>query len=291
MKLSRSAIARRFRPLFLKATGESPLCPWRTVLVPLNPRLFSAYPPRQEIAVVTEETDRKLLRFGGKRDLWFPRATNITPELWSEYLAVFWDHPANAHRYLAHGNLIKTGDICLDCGACEGTFALQALEKDAAKVICLEPSAEMIRCLERTFANSIRDGKVIARNVAVGAVDGVTSFSFDPGDPFGGGVGGGGARFSVKMETLATVCAELDLNRLDFVKMDIEGAELQAVEGALPILRKFKPRLAITTYHRAFDYAALKAMLVAAGYRSINPVGCTDRGEGVFRPVLLHAFP
>ncbi|CAN5376321.1 hypothetical protein BH20VER3_BH20VER3_02570 [soil metagenome] len=281
-------ISRRVGPLAGKLSGRFPLCPWRTAFWPLRPAVLSAYPPPQKIEIEAEETEFRLLRFDGRHSLWFPRDTPITPEMWSEYLSVFWQHPANAHRYLAHGNFLKPGDVCIDCGACEGTFALQALEAGAAQVICLEASAEMARCLERTFAGAIHEEKIVVRNLAVGAIDAVASFAFDPAHPFGGGVGDGGTRSSVKVETLATICADLD--RLDFVKMDIEGAEIQAIEGALPMLRKLQPRLAITTYHRAFDYAALRAMLVAAGYRSINPVGCTERGKGVPRPVMLHAW-
>ena len=37
--------------------------------------------------------------------------------------------------------------------------------------------------------------------------------------------------------------------RVDFIKMDIEGAELKAIEGAAEILRRYKPQLAIAVEH------------------------------------------
>jgi hypothetical protein len=82
---------------------------------------------------------------------------------------------------------------------------------------------------------------------------------------------------------------ELAIPRIDFLKMDIEGAEIQAVEGALPVLRRHHPQLAITTYHRAFDYEVLQALAISSGYRQIRPAGLTERDDGIYRPVMLHA--
>ncbi|WP_106567673.1 FkbM family methyltransferase [Cecembia rubra] len=39
------------------------------------------------------------------------------------------------------------------------------------------------------------------------------------------------------------------LLKLDFIKMDIEGAEIQAIQGAKQMLSKLKPNLAIASYH------------------------------------------
>src|SRR4051794_37510406 len=37
--------------------------------------------------------------------------------------------------------------------------------------------------------------------------------------------------------------------RLDLIKMDIEGAEIEAVEGAGDVLERFRPRFSIASYH------------------------------------------
>ena len=45
-----------------------------------------------------------------------------------------------------------------------------------------------------------------------------------------------------------------ELDRVDFIKMDIEGAELPALKGAESALRQFRPKLAISVYHRLSDF-------------------------------------
>jgi ABC-type thiamine transport system substrate-binding protein len=39
------------------------------------------------------------------------------------------------------------------------------------------------------------------------------------------------------------------LDRVDFIKMDIEGAEPEALKGAEAVIKQFSPKLAITVYH------------------------------------------
>ena len=39
--------------------------------------------------------------------------------------------------------------------------------------------------------------------------------------------------------------------------MDIEGAELLALEGAIETIKKFKPKLAIATYHSLSDFVKI----------------------------------
>lgn len=161
----------------------------------------------------------------------------------------------------------------------------------AAKVICLEPSGLMVECLQRTFKAEIAAGRVELVQAAAGALEGVTHFQFDSQLPFGGKTQKDAPGQPVRVATLAGLCEELNLPRVDFIKMDIEGAETQAVEGALTLLSQHAPRLAITTYHRAFDYAVLHSLLVAAGYKNFLPAGLTSRGGDAFRPVMIHAWP
>jgi FkbM family methyltransferase len=283
-------VLKRLEPFQQKLTGKLPLCPWSPILARFDPRTLSAYPPTINISVVAEDEQFKKLRFNDLHEVWFPKQTPLTADLWSEYLAVFWSHPANGHYYLTGGTRIIPGDVCLDCGACEGFFVLQALSLGASKVVCLEPSQQMAECLKRTFSDEIKTGRVTIRNIAVGAIQGSANFTFDCLQPFGGKIESETTSVAVVVDTISRLVQDLNLPEVNFIKMDIEGAEIQAVEGALLLLTKQHPKLAITTYHRPFDFAALHALLVDVGYRQIKPVGVTKRNDRVYRPVMLHAW-
>jgi hypothetical protein len=65
------------------------------------------------------------------------------------------------------------------------------------------------------------------------------------------------------------------LNQVDFIKMDIEGSEQQALAGASGTLMQFKPRLAIASYHRIDDHLRIPEIVLKANpaYRFAS-VGC-----------------
>jgi hypothetical protein len=58
---------------------------------------------------------------------------------------------------------------------------------------------------------------------------------------------------TVRAVTLDAVVDELKPGHVDFIKMDIEGAERHALAGARRLLAAHKPRLAICIYHAPDD--------------------------------------
>lgn len=53
--------------------------------------------------------------------------------------------------------------------------------------------------------------------------------------------------------------------RLDFVKLDVEGSELSALRGAESSIRRWRPKLAISIYHRPEDFFAIPIWIDALG--------------------------
>lgn len=59
--------------------------------------------------------------------------------------------------------------------------------------------------------------------------------------------------YQVPLRKLDTLAADGTISKVDFIKMDIEGAELAALRGAVGAIRKFRPQLAISIYHKPDD--------------------------------------
>ncbi len=88
----------------------------------------------------------------------------------------------------------------------------------------------------------------------------------------------GGA--GLPLTTIDTMVAELHAPRIDFIKMDIEGAETRALEGARTTLVQHRPRIAACVYHQPSDRERIPAVVQKAvpGYRV--DYRCLDTGLG-----------
>lgn len=51
------------------------------------------------------------------------------------------------------------------------------------------------------------------------------------------------------------------IHRLDFVKLDVEGAEAHCLEGARVSIQRFQPKLAVALYHSLADFVNLPQLI------------------------------
>lgn len=73
--------------------------------------------------------------------------------------------------------------------------------------------------------------------------------------------------FTVETCTIDRLVHELDLQRVDLIKMDIQGAEFEALQGALNTLRECRPLLVIELHRRPqWTYEQLIDFLKAQNY-------------------------
>ncbi|HET6977585.1 MAG TPA: FkbM family methyltransferase [Pyrinomonadaceae bacterium] len=75
----------------------------------------------------------------------------------------------------------------------------------------------------------------------------------------------GGASLQVTTVSIDDLVKEKNLPKLDFIKMDVEGAELNVLKGAEQSIRTFMPRLAISVYHKENDLTEIPEYLNALG--------------------------
>jgi hypothetical protein len=71
----------------------------------------------------------------------------------------------------------------------------------------------------------------------------------------------------VAMVTLDDFVKENGIEKVDFIKSDIEGAERQLLRGATEVMRKFGPKLSICTYHLPDDREVLAEVIMKANPR------------------------
>ena len=145
--------------------------------------------------------------------------------------------------FLAGGYMPRQGDICIDAGAFDGGTA-----REFQAVGCQVHSFEMDGENYRKVQEQAEKLGFVANNAAVGAASGYMSYS-----PAGAGSSVGKGDKRCRVEALDEYVRSRGLSRLDFVKMDIEGAEMGALQGASASITKWKPRLAICLYHRPQD--------------------------------------
>lgn len=89
------------------------------------------------------------------------------------------------------------------------------------------------------------------------------SFESAPNGEYGGSRIAEEGNTVVKTVALDEFLAE---KKIDIIKMDIEGAELEALKGAKGIIEKQKPCLCLSVYHKKWDILELPLYL-----RSLNP--------------------
>jgi len=217
----------------------------------------------------------------GERDPYF--RFRVTPGFFAHvFKAVAKQH----HKPLAPmlRRVIPEDAIVFDVGAHAGQFT-KLFAKLAPKgfVYSFEPGT-YARTILRIGIRANRLRNVAILPVALGARSGVAMLSVPvkKSGSYGFGLSHIGApdrpgeREAVAMTTLDEAAEALALTRLDFVKADIEGYELQLILGAARTLARLKPALLIeidpTRLARAGDsMQALWAALVARHYRAVEP--------------------
>ncbi len=196
------------------------------------------------------------------------------------------------HDYESRNVKIRAGDTVIDGGAHVGTFTRYALQHGAARVIAIEPEAVNLVCLKTNLSLEIAAGQVKVIEAGIwdqktvltlsDARENSAGHSFVREVPDSTKVGG------LPVLTLDEIVEQLQLHRVDFIKMDIEGAERRALAGARRTLARFKPRMAISSYHLHDDPAAIPA--VVAPLQPAYRIHAKDFEDGPHRLITKVLF-
>ncbi len=186
---------------------------------------------------------------------------------------------------------LKPGMTFLDIGAHHGLYSLIAARCVGAtgRVIAFEPSPRERKKLEAHLALN-RTTNVAVEDLALGACGGETDLFLGLDGGFNtlssAAAQGGVAKIPVRVMALDEYLASANLPRIDLVKLDVEGGELEIFEGARRVLER-KPRPVILcevddqrTRGWGYDAVAIVRLIEGFGFRWYRPL----RSGGI-RPI------
>jgi FkbM family methyltransferase len=131
-------------------------------------------------------------------------------------------------------SMLKPGMVVLDVGANLGTYSLEASKATGpkGKVYAFEPIAENLRFLRHNLsANNASNVTVIP--VAIGDKTGKSKIYLDENNVGTHSMGGKSSNsVQVQTDTIDNFVKKNHLRKINFIKMDIEGFEAQALNGA-----------------------------------------------------------
>lgn len=188
------------------------------------------------------------------------------------------------HYYEIAETAVGPEDIVLDCGSAEGFFTFQNQNK-CKKIYVIEPLPVFVESLNKLFLNksnieimpfALGDqcGSLFIEPSNIGSViKNTTDNNFN----------------SIKIDcfTVDKLFFEKDL-KVTYIKADLEGYEEKMILGALNTIKKWRPKIAITTYHRENDYKKILS-IVKSVIPDINyKIKGYENIEG--KPVMLHMW-
>ena len=151
--------------------------------------------------------------------------------------------------YEKDGCVIKKGDTVIDAGANLGLFSWLIKNElgGEGKIYMFEPISSLSTILKESISDNNTSNSMFVAEFAVSDEDGYTYFSVQD---FGGGSHkSDNGKTKIPTIKIDTYVKNNNIEKIDFIKADIEGMEPYLIQGAKETIKKYKPRIAICTYH------------------------------------------
>jgi FkbM family methyltransferase len=172
---------------------------------------------------------------------------------------VFPAHLVDSEQYFDKDIVrFKQGEVFLDAGSFEGETAIEfaGIAPDYKKIICMEPEKGNFDVLLKNTVALER-----TEHYRLGAWSCKASFHFKSSG-FASRISDDDGNETIEVASIDEMFSNEEIT---FIKMDIEGAEIQALKGARETIKRCKPRMAVCVYHKREDMLAIPFLL-----KSIN---------------------
>jgi FkbM family methyltransferase len=149
---------------------------------------------------------------------------------------------------------VSPGDVVWDIGANIGLYTEKFLAKGASSVVCFEPAPDAIRALQGKFsADAGRAARVRIVPAALSNARGVARFMADGASPVNRLAAGDrdGSAIEVSVMRGDEAVSEYALPPPDIIKVDVEGFELEVIEGLAGVLAEGSVRAVFVEVHFA----------------------------------------
>jgi len=142
---------------------------------------------------------------------------------------------------------LKKNDVVIDAGAFTGDYTVFAAKKvgERGKVIAFEPDLKNRKILKRNLHHENLKNVII---IPKGLWNKNTSLTLDKSG-LHSSLSSKNQGEKIEVVKLDDELKKLGIEKINFIKMDIEGAEIKAIEGCKGILKNSHPHLAIASYH------------------------------------------
>ncbi|MEZ4915723.1 MAG: FkbM family methyltransferase [Chitinophagales bacterium] len=163
------------------------------------------------------------------------------------------------YKYKPQNISVNKNDVVLDCGGCWGDTALYFSSiADNVKVYSFEFIHENIKLFEKNLTlNKGCDITIVQQPLWE---DSNTYFKIVNNGP-ASTISIDNSKDSIQSICIDDFVKNADLQKIDYIKMDIEGAEEKALKGAIETIIKYKPTLAISVYHKDDDFEKLTKLI------------------------------
>jgi len=190
----------------------------------------------KKIDVYYDKTSKLRYVYHNNKRLYFPYKDKETVR--SCYIDLCIEQDINSpHRYETNEFSTEDGDIIADIGAAEGIWALGNAEK-AGKIYLFECKSEWIRSLEKTFEPWKEKTTIVSKFVS-----------------------------NTDDENNVTLDNFFKKGKVDIIKADIEGMEINLLQGSQELLKLTDNlKLLLCTYHRKDDAKKIKEILENSGF-------------------------
>lgn len=176
--------------------------------------------------------------YHNRKKMYFSSEFNTEERVKKYYCSLLMEQDiASPHRYLTTDFHVSQHDIVLDAGVAEGNFALDVIDL-VDKLYVVEADREWVKALEYTFAPYKDKVEIIE------------------------GFLGNSTQGSLTIDSI------IENGKVDFIKMDIEGAEWESLCGAEQTLKQNDVKLDICVYHNYDDEEKIKLLLKKMGYKT-----------------------